>query len=190
MKTYLSYIALFAVLLPACTGVKIKSIARPDADFTKYSSFCWIDGCEERYEGPDYAMSYEQMQQIKDAISKNLTNKNYQNDKNSPDLLIGFHVIVNEQQTTLSDNSDVLSPYENSINYWEGYESYFNQKKLYKFLKGSLIIDIIESETGSVIWQSTAVKYLELEQSLSEKQVAKYIEKAMKSFPDRIENEN
>lgn len=176
---------LLVILFSACNSIRIKSISKPDTDFSEYNTYCWIDGCEERYEGPDYAMSYEQMQSIKEAITRNLNKKDYQNDVNNPDLLIGFHVIVNEQQTSLSDNPEILTPYKNSINYWDGYESYYNQNKLYKFLKGSLIIDIIEAGTGNVIWQSTAVKYMELEQSLTADQLNKYIEKAMKSFPER-----
>ena len=176
---------LLVLLSSACNTVRIKSVTKPDTDFTEYNTYCWIDGCEERYEGPDYAMSSEQMQSIKEAITQNLKKKDYQNDVNNPDLLIGFHVIVNEQQTSLSDNSEILAPYRNSINYWDGYEYYYNQNKLYKFLKGSLVIDIIEAGTGDVIWQSTAVKYMEIKQTLSKEQLARYIEKAMKSFPDR-----
>ncbi len=177
---------LLLVINTGCTGVKIRTISKPNVDFSQYKSFCWIDGCELWYEGPDYAMSPENMKAIRNSIHDELITKNFSNDLNNPDLLIGFHVIINEQQTTLSESDEMLAPYNNSISYWDEYESYYTQKKLYKFLKSSLVIDIIEAESGSVIWQSTAIKYMELQESLSQKQLKKYISSAMKKFPERI----
>lgn len=182
------FFLLLIVVHTGCTGIKIKTISKPGTDFTQYKSFCWIDGCESRYEGPDYAMTKKQMNLIKSVIHDELITKNLINDVNNPDILIGFHVIVNEQQTTLTSSSEMLEPYDNSISYWDGYESYYSQQKLYKYLKGSLVIDIIESDTGSVIWQSTAIKYMELQESLSQEQLTKYIKKALRGFPGNYTN--
>jgi len=180
------FIALVSIFASSCAGVKVTSIQNPNIDFEKYNTFCWIQGCESKYQGPNYGNSPEKMQLLQSIIKGELESKGLTNDKNAPDLLVGFHVILEEKESILVNNSEIMDPYERQINFWEEYKDYYNQE-IYMFLKGSLIIDLIDSETGSVIWQTTAQRYMGLDEQIDVNRMIKGVRKAFKNYPSKMD---
>jgi len=166
----------------SCVGVKVNSAHDPSADFDKHQTFQLMDAADSQYQGPKYAFNAERFRTIKEAIQTELELKGLVNDAASPDLLVGFHVIVEEKQTTLIKDSEMFNPYSQPINYWDGYEMYYNQEN-YQFLKGSLVIDIIDVKAGKAIWQGTAQRYMENIPQIDEEDVRKGIRKALKAYP-------
>ena len=58
---------LFSVILSGC-GVKVHIVHDESADFTKYKTFCWLEGCEFTYTGPTYLDDSLLRETIKEAI--------------------------------------------------------------------------------------------------------------------------
>ncbi|WP_273565728.1 DUF4136 domain-containing protein [Maribacter halichondriae] len=180
------FIALVYILASSCAGVKVVSVQDPKIDLNKYNTYCWIQGCELNYQGPDYGYNLERMQSIQNIIKEELESKGLVNDENTPELLVGFHVILEEKESVYTKHPDMMDPYVQPIRYWDEYESYYNQET-YRFLKGSLIIDLIDSETGAVVWQSTAERYMELNEQMDKDRMIKGVKKALKEFPSKLD---
>lgn len=174
------------LLVSSCSGVKVASVYNPNIDFENYNTFCWIDGCELNYQGPNYGFSLERMASLQKIIKGELKTKGLVNNENTPDLLVGFHVILEEKESVLLSNPEMTDPYERQISYWDEYDEYYN-KKIYRFLKGSLVIDIIDSKTGAVIWQSTAQRYMELDETVDKSRMIKGVKKALKDYPSKLD---
>lgn len=184
MKTL--FIVLLTILASSCAGVKVASVQNPNIDLDVYNTFCWIQGCELNYQGPDYGYSLERMQLLQNIIKEELESKGLVNDENTPELLVGFHVILEEKESVYTKHPEILDPYVRPIHYWDEYEDFYNQE-IYRFLKGSLIIDLIDSETGAVIWQSTAQRYMELDERMDKARMIKGIRKALKEYPSKLD---
>lgn len=183
MRTLL--FALISILATSCASVKVQTAQAPNIDFNKYTTFCWIQGCEIKYQGPDYGYSPERMQLLQETIKRELESKGLINDENNPDLLVGFHFILEEKESILANKQHVMDPYDRPISYWDGYEDYYH-RKVYRYLQGSLIIDLIDSETSSVFWQSTTQRYIELHEQFDEKRMIKGVKKALKDYPSKM----
>ena len=168
-----------------CAGVKVRTASSPGFEAKNYRSFCWIDGCEQRYEGPSYALSVEEMLVIRELIGQELEAKHYVNDENAPDLLVGFHVVINEQQQLLTDSPDMSDPYEYPVSYWDEYSNYYQRDKVFKYLKGSLVIDVVDAASGIIVWQSTTQRYMKINLDVNKLAISKSIEKAMSDFPSQ-----
>lgn len=183
MRTLL--IALIALLTTSCASVKVESAQAPNIDFKKYTTFCWVKGCELKYQGPDYGNNPERMLLLQEIIKKELESKGLVNDENNPDLLVGFHIILEEKESILVNKNRISDAYDRPISYWDGYDDYYKQN-VFRYLRGSLIIDLLDSETSSVIWQSTSQRYIELHEKIDEKRMIKGVKKALKNYPSKM----
>ncbi|MGB3466796.1 MAG: DUF4136 domain-containing protein [Cyclobacteriaceae bacterium] len=172
-------VLIFALLITtACSGLKVRTITKPGVEMNSYRSFCWIDGCEDRFSGPEYAIDREKMQTIRKAIHSELVAAGLVNDQNNPDLLIGFRVNVDEKEVLRENNlpteEDNLDSYPN--------ESISVNGHSYKFLEGSLIIDLIDSNEGSTVCQISLKKYMDLKDELTKEDLSKYLRKAFEKL--------
>ncbi len=180
------FIVLVFILASSCGGVKVVSVQDPKIDLYKYNTYCWIQGCELNYQGPDYGYNIERMQSIQNIIKEELESKGLVNDENTPDVLVGFHVIVEEKERVYTKHPDMIDPYVRPIRYWDEYDEFYSQE-IYRFLKGSLVIDLIDSETGAVVWQSTTERYMELDEQLDKDRMVKGVRKALKEYPSKLD---
>lgn len=180
------FIILIYILASSCAGVKVTSVQDPKVDLNKYNTYCWIQGCELNYQGPDYGYSIERMQSIQNIIKGELESKGLVNDENTPDMLVGFHVILEEKESVYTKRPDMMDPYVRPIRYWDEYEEFYS-REVYRFLKGSLVIDLIDTETGAVVWQSTAERYMELDEQMDKDRMIKGVKKALKEFPTKLD---
>lgn len=182
MKNLLLIITMAA--FTSCAAVKVNSTFDPRVNFDDYKTFSLIEVGDIRYQGPDYGYSAERMGILQEVLIAKLESKGLTHVKISPNLLVGFHAFIEEQETLLSNNEEMLDPYTTQISYWDGYEDYYNQG-VYRFLKGSLVIDIIDSKKGNVIWQSTARRYMNQIPNVGRDDINKGITKALKKYPTR-----
>ncbi len=178
----LIFSTIVALTLFGCTGVKVTTAFDPKIDFSQYQSFCWLQGCDVKYQGPDYGYDPSMFINVQQAIKEELESKGLVNDENSPDLIIGFHVIMEEQQSVIANSPEMLDPYHQEIRYWDEYDDYYTQE-VYRFLEGSLVIDFIDAKKGNVIWQSNARRYMELIPDLDKEDIRKGVAKALKKYP-------
>ena len=166
----------FAFLFSSGCAVTVNSLYDHNVAFENYDSFCWLEGCEFTYTGPSYLDDSALRENIKSSIIQNLTSKGLHQNTEDPDLLIDFHISVeNEAITVYHDEDDIF--YGNLDQ---------NQKPEHiEYLKGTLIIDIVDKKEGRMIWRSAAISYMDINPQLTHKNIQKGIARALKDFPPK-----
>ena len=168
-KRHLLFIVLF---LTSCAGIKVKTQYNPAVDFTTYKTWCWLQGCEVTFEGPAHLYDSAAIEDISNYIAQEMYEKGFtQGDKNS-DLLLDFHIVVKE------DSALFARVHEEDLPYWNDY-----QEDYYHFLRGTIIVDIVDRSKGEVIWQSSGERYMALFPDLDDKTIKQSVKKLLKKFP-------
>ena len=168
-------ILIACLFISACADYKIKTSQDPQADFSTYSSWCWLNNCSPTFEGPSYIYEKKLMVNMVDAIAQEMYKKGYEQlDESDADLLVDFRLVLKEDSTL---NSII---HEDALPLWENYRE---GDPYYHFLKGSLIIDIADRKKGKVVWRSVTERYMPEYPNMSFEEVHKGIKKALKAFP-------
>lgn len=168
-------IAAFLLVL-SCDSVKTEY--KKGADFSTYKTFCWIDSCSFYYTGPEYLDRPNIQEHIKKSITDNLTKKGLRFDNNTPDLLVDFHITI-EDQIIIRYHSREDEPYY--------YKTPFTRADEVHVTKGTLVIHMIDRERGELVWESHAEGFLETPPDLYEKNIRAGIEKLLRNFPPKSE---
>ncbi len=171
---------LFIPVLIALTScaVQVKTFQNPDTDFSPYESWCWMQGCEITYQGPDRYYDERVINEVANSIAWNMNDKGYLHGDDRSDLIINFYFVVEEDSAIKEDF--FYSTHQGEREWLTMlYPEYQN------FLKGSLVIDVIDRATSNLIWTSTAVRYMEINPSYDEQAIWSGVAKAMKKFPVR-----
>ncbi len=170
------YIVITILIATGC-AVNVKTYQKPDQSFDDYVSWCWLKGCEVTYQGPSHLYNQKAIDEISNAIAYNMYQKGYEQKDDSSDLVVNFFMILKEDSTEMVDNYDGFIP---EIGWMDRmYPEY------QRFLKGSLIIDVIDRKKSEVVWRSTAVRYMELTPIYDQAEIRAAIAKAMKKLPAR-----
>ncbi len=159
----------------------MKSSSDPKANFSEYTSWCWLNDCNPSFEGPGYLYPKPIMDDIINSIAEEMYHKGYEQHDDSSDLLVDFQVIFKE------DSSKNAIVDEQTYPLWD---NYIDSELYYRYLVGTLIIDIADRRKGNVIWRSVTEKYLPNNPQLTKEEISKGIKKALKDFPDRMREED
>lgn len=169
---------IISVLILSGCAIQIKTLQKENHDFSTYESWCWLEGCEVTYQGPEHYYNQKVVDEIANAVAFNMHKKGYlQGDENS-DLLLNFFIIMEE------DSSEIVHDFDGLFNgidmlQLDPYPAYE------KFLKGSLVIDVMDREKSELVWRSTALRYMEVNPEYDRDLIWKAIKRAMKKFPAR-----
>lgn len=172
----LLYVFFLATLTTSCAFVKLKTDYNTRKDFDQYQSFCWLQGCQFMYQGPEYFNDFENIELIKESIVEELQAKGFEQDSNEPDLLINFQIIAEERSRINS------SYYQEEINGEKAWEP-FDEQEVGYYIEGSLVIDIIDAQTSELVWRSYGVQYFDPDEKVKEKRIQRAVRKALKKFP-------
>lgn len=164
---------LVAVVFFSCS-IQVKETYDHQVDFTKYKTFCWMEGCEFKFEGPDYLNDSSLRENLKNSIIEELKQKGLSQDTDNPDLLIGFTITVKDEQAIIYHRSEGTPIY---------YKPLASEREVMNYLKGSLIIGMADKAESRMVWQSHAVSYMELNPDLSQKNISRAIKIVLKNFP-------
>jgi hypothetical protein len=165
------------ILLLGCDN--IQTSYDQDINFSTYKSFCWLEGCELAITGPDYLKDSIIQKNIKNAIIDELTRKGLRYDDSNPDLLVDFHVVIeNEKVITYHNRED--EPYY--------YRMTFLTPEEMLLTKGTILLHMVDRQKSIVVWQSQVLGYLETGPDLSEKNIQKGIFQLLKEFPPKKKN--
>lgn len=166
--------ALIVTIFSSC-NLKVHSSYDQTQDFAKYKTFCWLNGCEFTYTGPTYLNDSLLREKIKNSIISELNKKGIIQDNDNPDLLIDFHISVeNETSIIYHHIDDDISRFIP-----------FPEEEVINFLRGTIVIDMVDKQQGSMVWRSEAIGYMDTHPDLSEKNIRKGIALALKNFPPR-----
>lgn len=162
------------VLLMAGCRMEVKETYDHTVDFSKYKTFCWMTGCEFKFNGPKYLGDSLLRESLKTALVEELESKGLKEDTNNPDLLVGFTITVKDEQAIIYHRA------EDSPVYYQPLET---EREVINYLKGTVIIGMADKQESKMVWQSVAVSYMELNPDFSEKNIHKGIKLVLRNFP-------
>ncbi|WP_420316263.1 DUF4136 domain-containing protein [Ekhidna sp.] len=168
---------LLIITLSAC-AVTVKTYQKPSQSFDDFETWCWMEGCEVTYQGPDYLYDKKVVDEIANAVAYNMYKKGYQQGDDQSDLIVNFFMVIEE------DSAEVKEFYDGT---YQGEREWLtmHHPEYQKFLKGSLVIDVIDRENSELVWRSNAVKYMEFNPIYDKKEIWSGVAKAMKKLPGK-----
>lgn len=174
-RLYFALLQVVAIILSSC-AVQVKTYQKPNTNLAKFDTWCWMQGCEITYQGPTYYYDKRVIDEMANAIAWNMFDKGYVQGDDQSDLILNFYTIMER------DSSESYNPFWST---YQGEREWLPMlyPEYQQFMKGSLIIDVVNRETSELIWRSNAVRYLEINPSYDKKIIWKGVGKAMKKFP-------
>ncbi len=175
MKQFQLLGILSLVIIFSSCSVKVHSTYDKSVDFTKYKTFCWLNGCEFTYSGPTYLNDSLLREKIMESIVAEMNKKGLTQNDDNPDLLIDFHISVqNESSIIYHHGNDDIYEFKP-----------FPDQEVINYLKGTIVIHMVDKSEGRMVWRSEAIGYMDLHPDLSEKNIRRGISIALKNFPPK-----
>jgi Domain of unknown function (DUF4136) len=171
-KVFLFFLTL--AIFTSCS-TSVKTTYDHKVDFSKYKTFCWMQGCDFKFTGPGYLKDSLISDRIKKAIIEELAKKGITQNTDNPDLLVAFNVTVNDGETIIYHQSEErpdISPISEHIH-------------AIPYLKGTLVLGIADKAQSKLVWESVVVSYMDIEPDLSEKNIRNGIKGILKNFPPK-----
>jgi len=178
-----SGIFLFLILIfSGCSTLSVKSDYNSDFDFFRLKTYAWLVTEETDSSKPGFG--YPGLDEyIKQAINRKLLVSGYQELKSGkPDFLVGYHSAVEEK-------FDFQSACEYSgmrLHYWDYQARYRSCPVAARtYAKGTLVIDIIDPETDTIVWRGSAQSDIYQYGGRTEQQdrISRSIDKILQQFP-------
>jgi len=168
-------IILICIVFSGC-AVSVKTYQKPDQTFDDYQTWCWLEGCEVTYQGPDHLYDQKVVDEIANAIASNMYDKGYQQKDDESDLLVNFFLVLEE------DSTEVGRFYDGT---YRGEREWLSvlYPEYHRYLKGSLVIDVLDRQKSELVWRSKAIRYLELNPIYDKKEIWAGVKQAMKKLP-------
>lgn len=172
MKKYL----LLAAICISCDPDMYIFIDRDkNFDVTKYESYSWSELKNiENNRNPIY---YNELndKRIKLAVNEALTRKGYKEMSSEPCFVLHYHIVIGDvtayhADPTLSHDAPWMRP----------------MVPYYRYKEGSLIFDVMDMKSNSLIWRGYASQILVAENTpLTEENVKEAVKKIFAKFPTR-----
>lgn len=154
-------------------AVEVHTVYDHQIDFSKYKTYCWMTGCEFKFKGPDYLNDSLLRESLKTSITEELASKGLTQDVNNPDLLVGITVTMQDEKAIIYHPSKD-QPF---------YRPLDNDRQEITYLKGTLVLGMADAKTSSIVWESFAVSYMELEPDFKEERIHKGIKFILREYP-------
>ncbi|MFQ5456875.1 MAG: DUF4136 domain-containing protein [Myxococcota bacterium] len=162
---------LLAVFVLGCVAISVDSEYLGNADFSKYKTYAWKEGLQEQPDDPRIDNTLLDTH-IKIAVRRRFAELGYkETDQGEPDFYVGYHAAVARRV-----ESSKPSDYYGAIGekgYLGGYRSRYGAYgedwgrvsvpiPAYEYDMGTLVLDIIEAESGSLVWRGWARAEIDL----------------------------
>jgi len=166
-------ILLLTIVLGGC-GVKVHTLQDNEADFSKYKTFCWLQGCEFSYSGPSYLDDSLWRETLKEAIIAEFAEKGIVQDEDNPDLLVDFHITIENETSVTYHHID--EPYD-----FQPFPEVDDE--IINYLKGTMILDVVDRSKSKMVWRSESIGYMDVHPEISMKNIRRGIKMTLKKFP-------
>lgn len=144
-------VALLFIIGGCSPEIRVYSDYDPDYDLKKYTTFNWIQ--TENVELGNNPLYYNELndKRIKSAVQDQLIRKGYALSALKPDLILHYHIIVDDQSIVTTDpHGYFYSPYWMHL-----------QTNVSHYREGTLIIDIMDPKNNYLIWRGWAASAIE-----------------------------
>ncbi len=163
------------VAAAGCSSTQVRTDFDPYSEFRQLRSYMWV---ERTFGSPSHPGVDSPLveRRVHNAVDGELVSRGYQKlTSGTPDFLIAYHVVASDRIEVQSDNS--------GYGYY-GYP-YGNSVYTYEYLKGTLILDIIDARDNKLIWRGWASKALDDDPKPEhvDMYVKKAVRKILKQFP-------
>lgn len=175
---------LILLVLSICVmscSYKVHTLQKPQVDFQSYDSWCWMNSCDPIYQGDAAYFNKKVIDEIYNSIAFNMHEKGYVQGDENADLIVVFHLKVKQEEVEVATQDYFESSPDYIGNNWIREE----YPELIRYLKGNIVIDVIDGETSEVIWKSSIVGYSGLYETPSRKNIWKNVRRAMKKLPEK-----
>lgn len=151
-----------------------------DIDFSKYHTWNWLPAKGNQPIDPGVADPDVQAR-IPKAIESEFLSRGFRQTPDSADCFVVYHAALAEHlsETTVDDRYDNASYAEYSRDWEHGYT--------HEWQEGSLVIDILDSQTAKLVWRGSAQAEITLDATDEEKdeRVNEAVRKMLKKFPPK-----
>ncbi|MBT1699535.1 DUF4136 domain-containing protein [Fulvivirgaceae bacterium PWU4] len=164
------------------TPLKVTSDYDRSANFSNYKSFAMRNFSEK-----DQAMSELNANRIINAIRAEMIAKGFEEDNDTPDLKVNaVTIMTNKKEVTATTNyydyGGVYRPYSWGVGMGGGHTTF----NVDDYTDGSLIIEVIDTVTGRLIWEGIGNKEIDTPSSKPDVTIPAAVAKIMKSFPPPV----
>jgi hypothetical protein len=130
-----------------CSGVTVHHDMDPDADLSGYRTYDWATRTKSGNEDPRV---YNDVVagQIASAVDSVLHAKGYQETDTTPDFLVGWHGAIEGKMST--------NTIHNNYGYGWGWYPAGSTTTARHWDEGTLVIDIVDAETQTLVWRGSA----------------------------------
>ena len=175
----LLYMGAIALVLVACTTLRVDSDFDRSADFSAYHAFSWLPRTQYGTRNPLVA------QRAREAIQSELAQKGftYTSDAASTDVIVDFTIGARERMDISSYPAPYAGPWYGGYPWW-GYSYWGNEVDVRQYREGTLAIDVFDARTHKPVWHGWAKKELthaDLEHS--EAPIRKAVQAVLEKFP-------
>ena len=189
---YFFSISLILAVLASC-GPKVETNKRVSKDLSIYDSFSFLPNQDTiRNSELDNAFVNEV---VIDEIVQNMENKGYRLERNQPDLLVYYHLMLDEEMAV-----NASPAYTNYSYYTPGYyvgpyyrnymyNNYFTVPRLagadidqVPYKEGTIVIDLIDRRTNEIVWRGKASDVVYFDNI--EEELRDYINAIYENFPE------
>jgi hypothetical protein len=152
MKKIIAMVVTLAMLAGCSPEIRVHTDHDPEYNLLTYKTFDWSQKTDiESGKNPLY---YNELndKRIKTAVGEQLTKRGYTQADENPDLILHYHIIINDRS--------VITP--------EPYGYYYSpywmrmQTNVYQYTEGTLILDLMDAKTNSLVWRGWAVSAVDM----------------------------
>ncbi len=165
-KIYLAMMALFVLILAACASpltqdIEVDAEADPRANLAGYNTYAWLGSAailydpKGKWEPPEFDADAE----IKFLIDRELRKRGMKEVAANPDMIIGYAAGIDMEALQLVEDKEAKI------------------QMLQNVPSGSLVIVLIDGQTGNPVWASAAVA--DIKQNISSEDARKRLDYAV-----------
>lgn len=180
MKSFIIIATL--VFLGGCSPhLRVYSDQDPDYQVKNFRTFNWGELIDiEKNKNP---LHYNELndKRIKAAVLKELSGRGYIHSELNPDLIIHYHIIVDEQSVVTTEPFGyIYGPY------WTR-----TRTNVYSYREGTLIIDLMDPKTNSLVWRGWATAALDtITPENTEEIIKRAVAKIFRKFPQSVKSQD
>ncbi|NJW51422.1 DUF4136 domain-containing protein [Salinimicrobium oceani] len=170
-KHFLSLSILAGLLVTSC-GPKVDTNKKVARSMSSYSSYAFLPN-QDTIQTSNYDNARVN-EVVIDEIRTSMQEKNYRLDRNQPDLLVYYHLMMDEEMAVNANpvytNYSYYRPGYYVGPYYRNYayNNYFTIPRIVgssveqiPYKEGTLVIDLIDRRTNEIVWRGTAQDVIE-----------------------------
>ena len=173
-----------AIVLAACTTLRVGSDHDPTARFSGYHTYVWMPPRAKIYESPNPLV----VQRAHDAIQGALAAKGYELVSNTAeaDFVVDFTIGSRERTDVHSYPAPYGGPWLRRSPYWWGAPYWGSEVDVRQYREGTISIDVFDTRSHRPTWHGWARKELtrvDLEQSAGS--IREAVDSVLAQFPPK-----